>query len=240
MSYAPGNDPYVISVGAVDDQGTKRTDDDALASWSSRGTTADGVAKPDVLAPGAHIVSTLAPDSDFASLCPSCIRDGEYFQVGGTSMASAIVAGGVADLLSAHPGWSPDQVKGALTATARAVRGAGSEIDVASALKAAPRDLVANQDLTPSSLLEPADGDAGWDRISWSRISWSTAPAPLAAGWARISWSCDCPPPPVDAATADPSRISWSRISWSRISWSRISWSRISWSRISWSSSFAK
>ena len=38
VKYAPGNDPYVISVGAVDDQGTKSTGDDALASWSSRGS----------------------------------------------------------------------------------------------------------------------------------------------------------------------------------------------------------
>src|SRR5207237_180542 len=83
VDYAPGNDPYVISVGGVDDQGTKNTIDDAIASWSSSGTTQDGFAKPDVLAPGAHIVSNLAPNSAFASMCPSCIVDGQYIRAGG-------------------------------------------------------------------------------------------------------------------------------------------------------------
>ena len=54
VDYAPGNDPYAISVGAVDDQGTKQTKDDLRADWSSRGTTQDGYAKPDLYAPGAH------------------------------------------------------------------------------------------------------------------------------------------------------------------------------------------
>src|SRR5215208_7724422 len=57
VSRAPGNDPYAISVGAVDDQGTKVPGDDLMATWSSRGTTQDGFAKPDVYAPGAKIVS---------------------------------------------------------------------------------------------------------------------------------------------------------------------------------------
>src|SRR5438270_14077137 len=44
--------------------------DDVEASWSSRGVTQDGFTKPDVRAPGAHIVSTLTPNSAFATLCP--------------------------------------------------------------------------------------------------------------------------------------------------------------------------
>ena len=65
----PGNDPYIITVGAGDDQGTVSNWDDVQASWSSRGVTQDGFSKPDVLAPGAHIVTTLAPGSSFASAC---------------------------------------------------------------------------------------------------------------------------------------------------------------------------
>ena len=42
VSYAPGNDPYVITVGATDSQGTASTSDDVQASWSSRGVTQDG------------------------------------------------------------------------------------------------------------------------------------------------------------------------------------------------------
>src|SRR3954471_12805284 len=117
VSYAPGNDPYAITVGAVDDRGTKDTLDDTLAPWSSRGVTQDGFTKPDLVAPGAHIVAPLAPGSDFASACPACLVDGRYFKLSGTSMAAPIVAGIAADLLSAHPAWKPEDVKGALLQT---------------------------------------------------------------------------------------------------------------------------
>ncbi len=42
VSYAPGNDPFVITVGAIDDDGSKADGDDARPSWSSRGMTKDG------------------------------------------------------------------------------------------------------------------------------------------------------------------------------------------------------
>ena len=103
VGYAPGNDPFAISVGAVDDQGTKPQKDDKIPAWTSHGTTQDGLVKPDVLAPGAHIVAPLAPGSMFATLCPTCITDDEYIRAGGTSMAAPVVAGLVADLLAGAP-----------------------------------------------------------------------------------------------------------------------------------------
>ncbi len=54
--------------------GTKNTDDDALADWSSRGTTQDGFAKPEVLAPGAHIVSTSRPEQRVHDAVPELHR----------------------------------------------------------------------------------------------------------------------------------------------------------------------
>ena len=55
---APGNAPWVVTVGASNDQGTPDPADDTVATFSSRGPTAvDMSAKPDVLAPGVHIVS---------------------------------------------------------------------------------------------------------------------------------------------------------------------------------------
>ena len=93
VQYAPANDPYVVTVGAVDTNGTVTPRDDVIPGWSSRGTTQDGFDKPDVNAPGAHIVSVLAPNSTFASQCPSCIIDGQYITAGGTSMAAPMVSG---------------------------------------------------------------------------------------------------------------------------------------------------
>ena len=133
-SYAPGNDPFALSVGAVDDKGTDDRSDDAFTDWSSVGATQDGFAKPEIAAPGAHIVSTLARDSAFASACPSCIVDESYIRLGGSSMAAPIVSGVAALLFQLHPDWTPDQVKSTLIDTARNVSGAVNEVNAAAAL----------------------------------------------------------------------------------------------------------
>ena len=91
VSRAPGNDPYVITVGAYDDQASNADGDDSRPAWSSRGITADGFAKPEIHAPGSGIVSTLAPNSQFASMCPSCVVDGQMIRAGGTSMAAPMI-----------------------------------------------------------------------------------------------------------------------------------------------------
>jgi serine protease AprX len=254
VNYAPGNDPYVISVGSSDTQGTKRSGDDVLATWSSRGTTQDGFAKPEVIAPGARIVAPLAAGSDFAELCPTCVVDGEYFRIGGTSMSAAIVSGIAAGLLQKHPEWTPDQVKGALVNNLRKIHGGGvAAVDAHEADKANWKELRSNAGLTPNELIDPATGDIDYTRASWSRASWSKVEGDRAswsraswsrASWSRASWSCDCEVAVTgdepESVEADPTRASWSRASWSRASWSRASWSRASWSRASWSASFTK
>jgi serine protease AprX len=58
---APGNDPYVITVGSMKTEGTPNRSDDLVASYSSKGPTAiDHIVKPDIVAPGNLIVSLLA------------------------------------------------------------------------------------------------------------------------------------------------------------------------------------
>src|SRR5918995_223306 len=136
VTFAPANDPWVVTVGALDDKGTWMRGDDSLAPWSSRGLTQDGVRKPDVLAPGVGLVSTLAVGSDFQDLCPGCVVDGRYFRAGGTSMATAVVSGAAALLLEDHPDWTPAQVKGALVSTLDDVPGAGGVVNTANALNA--------------------------------------------------------------------------------------------------------
>jgi serine protease AprX len=220
VSYAPGNDPYVISVGAVDDRGTKGQQDDSVASWTSNGTTQDGFAKPDVLAPGAHIVAPLAPGSAFASLCPSCIQDGGYIRAGGTSMAAPVVAGIAADLLQAHPDWTPDRVKAALTSTARPLPGPSLKAGEILGDKAigATKTSGANAGLSPNLLLDAATGDIDYTRATWSRATWSSASDLLRATWSRATWSCDCSL--TSSGTVDPTRATWSRATWST-SWTK-------------------
>ena len=220
VSYAPGNDPYVITVGAVDDQGTAGNSDDVTASWSSQGTTQDGVAKPDVLAPGAHIITTLAPNSDFANLCPTCVVGGSYFQVSGTSLAAPIVAGVAADLLADHPNWTPDMVKGALVNTATQLSDGGGEINASAADWANGSQLTADQNLTPNTLIDPDTGAIDYNAASWSAGSWSTATDPLAASWSAASWSClNCSSDGSgdnggSGGGVDPTAASWSTVGW--------------------------
>lgn len=213
VSYAPANDPYVITVGAVDDQGTASTSDDAQASWSSRGVTQDGFAKPDLLAPGAHLVSTLAPGSSFAGLCPTCVTGNAYFQASGTSLAAPVVSGGIADLLAIHPGWTPSMVKGAITSTAQALAGGGGELDVMDAAWATGAQLVSDKGLTPNSLIDPGSGAIDYGRAGWTAGSWSVAASLLAASWSAASWSCaSCSS--LTGGTVSTTSGSWSTLGW--------------------------
>jgi serine protease AprX len=192
VDYAPANDPYVITAGAVDDQGTRQISDDRLASWSSRGVTQDGFRKPDVLAPGTGLVSTLAPRSDLQQLCGSCVTDYNYFRMGGTSMSAAVVSGVAALLLEEHPDWTPNQVKGALKSTLVNVAGAGGEVSVARALRATR--LQANVGLTPNGLIIPQTGLIDYTRASFRRASFRLiGGSPLDAVWSRASFRCTCP-----------------------------------------------
>jgi serine protease AprX len=229
VSYAPANDPYVITVGAVDDHGTKETLDDSLAAWSSRGTTQDGVVKPDIVAPGAHVAAPLAPDSDFQSMCPTCVVDQRYFKLGGTSMAAPIVAGIAADVISTHPGWTPDQVKGALTYLGTGLDATGEldsnmrltadgqwEVAADKGNNATKRELRSNAGLVPNSLLDPVTRSIDPTRASWGRASWGMAADGLRASWGAASWSCDCA---SSGDGTDSTRASWGRASWGRASW---------------------
>ncbi len=77
-----------------------------LAGFSSRGPVSfTGIVKPDLVATGVDVLSSVFTGNGW-----------DLFN--GTSMASPHVAGAAAVLLGAHPGWTPAQVKSALTTTA--------------------------------------------------------------------------------------------------------------------------
>jgi serine protease AprX len=121
----PADDPWVVTVGAIDDRGTPGAGDDRLPDFGSRGPTQDGFVKPDVVAPGAHLLSLRAPGSLIDEEFPSPIG-GPYRSGSGTSMAAGVVSGTVALVLQANPGLVPDQVKFGLRASARSVASADS------------------------------------------------------------------------------------------------------------------
>ena len=114
----PADDPMVLTVGAYDDKGDANDRNDTVPAWSSRGPTAAGLAKPDVVAPGRTLVSLRSPGSDVEAANPKALVGAEHIKGSGTSQAAAVVSGLSALVLAQHPDWTPDQVKHALTSTA--------------------------------------------------------------------------------------------------------------------------
>ncbi|MDQ1682383.1 MAG: beta-glucosidase, partial [Frankiaceae bacterium] len=120
----PAADPYVIAVGALDNNYTSTPIDDSVAAFSNTGTA---VRNPDLVAPGTHIVSLRNAGSSIDNLYSSTgAVTTTLFRGSGTSQASAITAGAAALLISQRPNLTPDQVKALLTSTARAVPGAAT------------------------------------------------------------------------------------------------------------------
>src|SRR6185369_8902608 len=128
---APGNDPYVITVGAMNTKGTPDRADDVPASYSSKGPTLiDHFAKPDLVAPGNRIVSLqtggtlrnrFPANRPAVNYYQTTTKDGtsdKYFILSGTSMATGMVSGAAAILIQQNPSLTPDQVKARLMLTA--------------------------------------------------------------------------------------------------------------------------
>jgi serine protease AprX len=198
--YAPANDPYVITVGATDDQGTVATTDDTLAGFSSYGVTQDGVTKPDFVAPGRRIITTLAPNSSFALNYPSFLVGSQYIQLSGTSVAAPVVSGVAALYIESNPTVRPGLLKGVLLATANRLGVAGSGAGYPDAQHAITYiGLVGNADhgLDPNNYLKVLYMAAhsltvlpvvSWDSVSWDSVSWDTVSWD-SVSWDAVSWS---------------------------------------------------
>jgi serine protease AprX len=115
----PGNNPYVITVGAFTDNFTPNDwSDDYITPFSAAGPTLDGFVKPDVVAPGAHMVSTMMNGSKLARLHSENRLPGQYVSMAGTSQAAAVVTGLAALAISHDPDVTPDELKYRILQTA--------------------------------------------------------------------------------------------------------------------------
>jgi len=191
-----------------------------VCSYSSIGPTLfDEYAKPDLVAPGNHVVSLRAPGSwvdvtfpqtrfpvsNYVPGAPSWLPS-TYAVMSGTSAAAPVVAGAAALLVQQDSTLTPGEVKlhlmdGArpIAASDRYAAGAG-ELDVPAALAdpATTTGYTLSADLGGGHTVLPPDVELQWQRYGWSRY-----------GWSRYGWS----------------RYGWSRYGWSRYGWSRYAWS---------------
>jgi serine protease AprX len=113
---SPGNSPYAITVGALNTFETVQRSDDHVTTYSSRGPTRyDLGVKPDVVAPGNKVVSLESSGAYLPLTYPATHVAGSgqnaYMRMSGSSMATGVVAGGVALLLQGSPKLTPLQVK---------------------------------------------------------------------------------------------------------------------------------
>ena len=114
----PGDDPFVLTVGAMDGAGTLGKLNDMVMAFSSRGPTQDGLDKPDLVAPGVTIVSVRDPGSTVDTYHSDARVGTAYFKGTGTSQAAAVVSGVGALMFQAKPGLTNNQAKALLMGTA--------------------------------------------------------------------------------------------------------------------------
>jgi serine protease AprX len=164
----PGNSPHALTVGAIDTHGTPERSDDTLAPYSSKGPTRyDLILKPDLSAPGSHIVSAEGVGTYLSKTYPERHVAGSgadaYMQLSGTSMAAGVVSGAVALLLEDRSELKPIDVKAALQLTSTFIRAAGlvgagtGEINVVAAIAYVDEGTlrttsIADESLAPSGI----------------------------------------------------------------------------------------
>ena len=219
VTFAPGNDPFVITVGAVDLDGSVRASRHDVPSWSAYGYTYDGFRKPEISAAGRYMVGPIPANATLLAEKPENAVGTGYMRLSGTSFAAPVVAGAAAQILARHPNWTPDQVKGALMKAARYVPDAppGSagvgEVNAYGRRTSTGRP---NPNLALDAYL--MSDPAGGGTPVFNAASWSDA-AQGNRVWDAASWS--------DA--------SWSDVSWTDVSWTDVSWSDVTWSDVTWS-----
>ena len=241
----PGDDPVAITVGAFDDKGDGDPSNDNIPGWSSRGPTAQGRAKPDLVTPGRTIVTARSFGSHVEQTYPKAWVSPSYIKGSGTSQAAAVASGLVALLLAARPELTPDNVKELLMKTAsplagvdRYQQGAG-RVQLAAALAATP---TAAPQVRPATGLGSLEASRGAMHVqaycndvlteirgeidvrceAWNPNAWTGAPWNGDA-WTGVTWK-----------GAEWTGVSWKSVAWSDATWTGVTWKGGTWTSDSW------
>jgi serine protease AprX len=222
--YAPGNDPFVITVGADDIEGSVNPHDDTAAPWSSYGYTYDGFAKPEISAPGRYLVGPAPAGSTLATTRPEDAVTPGYMRLSGTSFAAPVVSGAAAYVLALHPKWTPDQVKGAIMLSAQREPSAASMslgvglVDVQAAGEV-PHPPNPNQALDrfvhSGSNGSPVFDTAAWQTAALKNPNWD------ASTWNAAAWGS----------------AAWGSAAWGSAAWGSAAWGSAAWGSAAWGSS---
>jgi serine protease AprX len=216
--HPPANDPFVITVGAVDDKATTKNSwgeyslsDDVVASFSAYGVDETGTKKPDLVAPGTRIISSMTTGSAKLSASHPHFKlntNTNYFIMSGTSVAAPVVTGAVALLLQNEPNLTPDQVKYRLKNTA---------------VQNVSRDW--------------------WDyRPTWSGYNSTKAGAGYldiqAAVYQRyyVNGSANTGKQVSQMLTGGSQPVNWGSVNWNSVNWNSVNWNSVNWNSVNWNS----
>ena len=231
---SPGDNPYVITVGASDTRQTASTSDDSVTYYSSIGPTLwDEYAKPDLLAPGNRLISVRVPgsyiDTNFPqNLIPvssyvtgaSASADPSYLMLSGTSTAAPVDAGVAALMIGEDPSLTPDDVKVRMMDTAdpipgvsRFQQGAGL-LDAAGALASTQHSngYALSEDVGDGTTILTQDDYANWDQTAWSKYGWTKF------RWTKFRWT----------------KFRWTKFRWTKFRWTKFRWTKFRWTDVAW------
>jgi serine protease AprX len=201
LNAPPGNDPFIITVGAADEQGTSVLSDDSYMAGAVYGVTQDGFSKPEIWAPGVDIISVLSDNSDWDLDYPERViiinDDPEYFRISGTSMAAPMVSGAVAILLEAEPDLNPDQIKYRVMNAVNWVNGS-PYLSIEKLLTTSTTE-AANTGIEASQLLWSGEDAVTWNSGNWNSVNWNS-----------VNWNAvNC------------NAVNWNAVNWNAVDWSK-------------------
>ena len=232
---SPGDDPLVITVGALDDMATPSIADDEMNDFSAVGPTAtDGWVKPDLVTSGRSVVSLAAPGSTIDADNPSARIGSANFVGSGTSFSAAITSGAAALVLAGSPGLTPNQLKARLLGTASPGPVGNPFVDGHGALNAYAAATSGAMNLSQSTFgllptlfgtavsLAPSGPADTWNVNLWSGLSLNRPPA-SGPPWNGQAWN-----------GADWDGWVWTGRAWNDGGWAGAQWNGAAWTGRAW------
>jgi serine protease AprX len=227
----PGTDPYVITVGALDDNGTPLRIDDLMATFSSRGRTPfENLAKPDLVAPGRRMVSLRAPGSELDALFPDRqvtvlgAPSPDYYRLSGTSMAAPIVSGTIALMFERNPNLTTAQVKKRLKSTATPLafgtandRGAGL-VNAYGAASSMSTEKEQGAGRVSDAFAKDMRRFIQGQQFVWRDLTYNGGVDSGGTTWEGVTWE----------------NVRWDAVTWENVSWEGFTWEGVTWEGVTW------
>jgi serine protease AprX len=227
----PGTDPYAITVGALDDNGTPLRIDDLMATFSSRGRTPfENLAKPDLVAPGRRMVSLRAPGSELDALFPDRqvtvlgAPSPDYYRLSGTSMAAPIVSGTIALMFERNPNLTIAQVKRRLKSSATPLafgtandRGAGL-VNAYGAASSTSNEREQGAGRVSDAFAKDMRRFIQGQQFVWRDLTFNGGVDSGGTTWEGVTWE----------------NVRWDAVTWENVTWEGFTWEGVTWEGVTW------